>query len=786
LEAEQFRRCPSCAAESAPQVLRCACGALLTGVDLLSRHPPAEAVAAPAAPVAPGNTALVCAHEDCGQPNPQGSVTCLYCNRALQPAGLSSAAQLHSLISLPGTLKDRFRILRPLPTQGAEAELLLVQQVDGGPELVAKIYRHGVQPRADVRERLARVDTHFCVALMESGTQQGYAYEVMEYCTRGSLRELLRKGTLKGDALQALVRELASAIAAVHAVGLLHRDLKPENILLRAVDPLDLVLTDFGISSVIDATQRFTSTARTLPYASPESLSGVIDGKTDYWSLGIILLEASQGQHPFAQLSEAVILHHLTTRGIDLTGVRDSDLRKLLRGLLLRDPQQRWGDAEIRRWLAQDSGLAEPQEASGVTGFSQPYHLGQDVCHTPAQLAVALARNWSAGCADIANGQLLTWFREVPKDQNAVRLLLELRHESGLPVDVQLLRLILHLAPGMPPVWQGEPIGLRSVLLRANLALKGNSDAAHWLAQLQHYQVLQTCAQAGNPECADLVLRWGQAYEQFDQAWDDGMALLRQQAARPEPGTYADVHQLLYGKSDPDRPALAGMHARLLAIAYDPQWAERLRRRLLAELAGLLVYCPWLGQLGDPLTLAPAPLLVLEALLPQARKLAEQQQLAEARLREADAAECAALNTELQAVLAALRHAARASLLLPAACATLAAELERYFDLVAKIRASGRSDLPWQELRAAAARRKTVAAQMREAVHSLAEQRAENAGWLSQQVLIFVVLAMLLLPMIFGRSTLGWLSALLAGVAAWRLLPVYSQTRKIRGLASRL
>jgi hypothetical protein len=203
-------------------------------------------------------------------------------------------------------------------------------------------------------------------------------------------------------------------------------------------------------------------------------------------------------------------------------------------------------------------------------------------------------------------------------------------------------------------------------------------------------------------------------------------------------------------------------------------------------LAGLLVYCPWLGQLGDPLTLAPAPLLVLEALLPQARKLAEQQQLAEARLREADAAECAALNTELQAVLAALRHAARASLLLPAACATLAAELERYFDLVAKIRASGRSDLPWQELRAAAARRKTVAAQMREAVHSLAEQRAENAGWLSQQVLIFVVLAMLLLPMIFGRSTLGWLSALLAGVAAWRLLPVYSQTRKIRRLASRL
>ena len=75
---------------------------------------------------------------------------------------------------------------------------------------------------------------------------------------------------------------------------------------------------------------------------------------------------------------------------------------------------------------------------------------------------------------------------------------------------------------------------------------------------------------------------------------------------------------------------------------------------------------------------------------------------------------------------------------------------------------------------------------MREALHSLAEQRAENAGWMNQQVLGFVVLTLLLLPMIFGRSTLGWLSALLACVAAWRLLPFHSLTRRIRELASRL
>ncbi len=800
---DYYRRCPSCGTENKPQVMRCACGALLAGVDLLNRQPLSEATVSavePAPPQAGVTTqtpasAAICAFEDCGQSNPTGSKTCLYCNRPLtQVAGAGD--QLQSLISLPGKLKDQYRILRPLTTSGAEAELLLVQSLTGEPAIVAKIYRHGVHPKAEVLQRMARVDPKYCVRVLETGTAQGYAYELMEYCESGSLRDLLRSGPMAGDPLREVVRQVTGAIVAVHAAGLLHRDLKPANILVRALQPLELVLTDFGISSVIEATQRFTGTARTLPYASPESLSGVIDIKADYWALGIIILESILGKHPFAGLSEPVVLHHLTTRGIDLAEVSDRSFKKLLRGLLIRDPKNRWSANEIARWLANDPSLAEPLEQGAAHSFEQPYRLGQEVCYSPEQLAVALSRNWAEGVADIGNGLLLTWFREVQVDQNVVRMLIDLRHDSRMPVDLQLLQLILQLAPGIPPVWRGEPLGLRVVLMHANDALNGDVDAAHWLHQLHQYRVLQAYAKAGNEECADIVQRWSDAADLFDGAWEYGLARIKSTAhATNSPAqAYPDVHQLLYGKSDPDRPALANMHARLLAVAYDSVWAQRLRSRLTADLTTLTVHCPWLLDLGDPQTLAAADLLVLESLLPEARRVADRQLEADARALEAQADECKAMSNEYQNVLVQIQSAGRASLIAPAGCSDLAACVEHYFDLVARIVASGRSDLPWQQMTKSVARAKPVISQLRERVEKLIERRAQNVGWLSREVAIFVVAALLLLPILLhglfpslANAPIGYLmSAGILAIGAWRLLPMVFLTREIRELVAKL
>lgn len=781
MDAELIRRCPGCGAENPPASMRCSCGMLLAGVDLSRK---AAAQPAPEQDMAPKAAAesLTCPYDDCAQPNPPGSTVCVYCNRLLADnAAALRSEEMATLVNLPAALKTRYRIVRPMPARGAEAELLVVQENTGGPELIAKIYRHGILPKREVQERINRIDHAHRVYILAEGLSDGYAYELMELCEHGSLRELLAAGALAAAQLQVVVRELATALHDVHEVGLVHRDLKPENVLIRALEPLDLVLTDFSIASVLDATQRFTGVARTLPYAAPESLSGVIDGKTDYWALGMLLLEAAQGKHPFEGLSEAVIMHQLTTRNIDLAGVADRNLRKLLLGLLQRDPALRWGHAEIARWLENDISLAEPLQHSVGDGYREPYHVGAEICHTPAQLAVALARNWKEGRADIANGQLLTWFRDVQKDQNVVRLLIDLRGQTSLSVDVQLLRLILQLAPGIPPVWQGETITLERVLRQASAALTGDTEAAWWLEQLYRYRVLENYAAAGNAQAAELVQRWSHAIDQFNAAWDDKREKVRASSAARDPDTVANFDDLVYGCDELQPPPLVNMHARLLAMAYDNSWAERLRQRVLGELLGLAAQSSWVSELGDPHTMDSAALLVVEALLPEAKKSVAHQVKKAERVQQQSDKEHTTLREDTERVIAGIRQLADNRMALPDMCEQLASLLDEYFELAGRVLASARSEPGWNELKKKIQRTQAIAHLLQDKVYALQERRAVSAGWLSWPMFGLAALVIFILP-IFVPGLRVWLALAFIALLVWRLLPDYLQMQAIREL----
>ncbi len=784
VEAEQIRRCPSCGTENPPSLMRCACGMILAGVDVVRRQPSPVDAEEPAEQETASDAAaeVICPHEDCGQANPPGSASCVYCNRPI--AGgvtLTPSESLQSLVNLPAALRDRYRIIKPMPTRGAEAELLIVQAISGGPNLVAKIYRHGILPKRDVQERISKIPLAHRVDVLEEGVSDGYAYELMELCEYGSLREMMGGGALASETLHGVIDELAIALQDVHSVGLVHRDLKPENILIRSRKPLDLVLTDFSIASILDVTQRFTGVARTMPYASPESLSGVIDFKCDFWAMGMLVLECATGTHPFAGLSEAVVMHHLTTRNIDLSAVQDRNVRKLLRGLLQRDPAVRWGAGEIRRWLENDTSLAEPAEQSSVKGFDEPYHIASEICHKPEQLAVALARHWKEGVADISNGQLLTWFRDVQKDQNVVRLLIDMRSQMGMSVNLQLLKLILHLAPGIPPVWMGETIELSTILTYANKALKGESEAACWLDNLYQHRVLEVYAATGNRQAADLVKRWHHAFGQFDQAWKAKHAIITGKSAARDPDEIVNFDQIMYGRNDLQRPSLADMHARLLAMSYDNSWAERLRKRIMAELLNLSAQCAWITDLGDPMQMDAASLLVLEALLPEARKSVDHQLKKVERYRQDMAKECVALRDEVRSALVGIRTTATSRLATPSVCIELRELVEQYLNLIAIIRASGRTDQEWLDLKKQALRLQISANRMLEALDKISRHRAISAGWFSMQTISFVALAIFMLPILFPGIR-PWLIISIIVLLAWRLLPDYWMMKSIRKL----
>src|SRR5581483_312257 len=125
--------------------------------------------------------------------------------------------------------------------------------------------------KESILKRLNKVAADKVVQLLHFGpsTETSRAVEITEYMEHGSLDTLLRQAgyQLAVPMVRLILWEIADALAHVHAEEVEHRDLKPENILIRSQDPFDLVLTDFGISSVMQMSQRSTGRDRTIRYA---------------------------------------------------------------------------------------------------------------------------------------------------------------------------------------------------------------------------------------------------------------------------------------------------------------------------------------------------------------------------------------------------------------------------------------------------------------------------------------------------------------------------------------
>ena len=160
-------------------------------------------------------------------------------------------------------------------------------------------------------------------------TEDGRPFIVMEYVNGRSLRDVIRtEGALPLRRALAIARQACSALAAAHAIGITHRDIKPDNILLAPSPGGDIVkVLDFGIAKVkegsFDTGEGYTPTQTgmvmgTPQYISPEQAMGKrgaeVDGRSDLYSLGVVLYEMVTGRLPFSSdTAMGMILHHLQT-----------------------------------------------------------------------------------------------------------------------------------------------------------------------------------------------------------------------------------------------------------------------------------------------------------------------------------------------------------------------------------------------------------------------------------------------------------------------------------------
>ena len=788
---DYVRLCPVCGGIAAPDAAQCGnCGALLLGVDLSLRQEVSAPAVPPPAAAPDAEPVPQCPYEDCGAINPPGSTSCLYCGRSL--AGEPAAPAVPSLYTLPAALAQKFRIAEVLPAGGAEAEIMILTGLaNPGVKVVAKLYRPGIVPKTDVLERVGRAGFGHVVRLISHGMSEGIHYEVMEHCPEGSLRRLMAAGPLRRDTLRLVVEELTEALDALHGIGVLHRDLKPENILVRRREPLDLVLTDFGIASAIDTTQHFTDMARTVKYGAPETLSGVLDRAADWWSLGMILVELLTGHHPFDDLSEAVITHRLVTAGVDLAGIADADWRKLCRGLLLRDPQRRWGATEIRRWLSGDVTLMMPQDemTPPTPQAGLPYRIDDAVCHTPAELAAALVTHWEAGRKDLMRGQLTAWAANELKDHNLVRFLQDLLDLRDASDDLRVLRLILHLAPAMPPVWRGESLALPGLLAQAARAEQGNATAADWVVSVFAQKALRELPPAQHPVETALAARWETEHAHCLQLWQETVrARTDLRKDQTSIGGVTNYDALVYGEpAGLSKPSPVKLLPMLLLALGDVTFGNELRAQIRAQAKDWLAHSPWLEHLlaSDD----PAGWVVARFLLPYARDDAAALQKRLAAEAAAEANRFATLTTRTNDTLAQLRDACEyLSIFAGEAERTGAATAcENLLALVADARVQGvPTDSP---LMRTLRRAEPVVLRIQERLDSWAHAARVNALWrnrnLAQGAGGFFAFLFMFAAQVLSRFLI-WLIVIPAAIFGWRMWGIVELRNAIRELGRAL
>ncbi|MCR9243658.1 MAG: bifunctional serine/threonine-protein kinase/formylglycine-generating enzyme family protein [bacterium] len=214
-----------------------------------------------------------------------------------------------------------FELVRQLG-EGGMGIVYLAEEVGLGRHVALKTVRPelAASPTALARfERearaLARLSHSSIAAVHSYGESDGVRFLAMELVLGRDLDEVLADGPLPVERAIAIARDLAHALAAAHAAGVLHRDVKPGNVRL---DPDGRVLLmDFGLARQLDLTEpTLTSAFAGSPaYAAPEQLTGAreVDSRTDVYGLGVTLYEMLVGQVPFAGRSVDEIMRRVLT-----------------------------------------------------------------------------------------------------------------------------------------------------------------------------------------------------------------------------------------------------------------------------------------------------------------------------------------------------------------------------------------------------------------------------------------------------------------------------------------
>jgi hypothetical protein len=451
---------------------------------------------------------------------------------------------------------------------------------------MVKLYHRGI----DLNEAALELLTQWggrahVVQVSEFGHSDGRGYEVMEHVAGGDLSGFRQRHgpQLEPSLVREMLQELADAVEHLHGLDLIHHDIKPDNVLVRDEERLELVVADFGLATVSDDTLFFASNQRrSARYAAPEVQSGYRGRPEDVWALGVMVTELLLGHHPLDHVSDEAVDFHLNNEPwpIDPEQVEGNGWRRLLGGMLIRDPHHRWTVENVQAWLAGDPDLPPPWVAPGHRRAASAFVFRGQPLTTRAEIAHALVEHWDEGVSRVRHNHLREWLARNHVHDPEFESFLDEFADSPWDEHGRLLRLSLRLDPEMEPWYHGRPATIAGLAhVAAEAVDQGPGSAANDIVNSIHDQdVIAAIADlTGSVEHTRVAREWREAEQRLQH-------LLGRSQLAP-----AEVGEALGGRG----------RAWLLRMITDPDERRRLERRVRRVRGGDL-RPDWFRELTGP------------------------------------------------------------------------------------------------------------------------------------------------------------------------------------------
>ncbi len=285
----------------------------------------------------------------------------------------------------PGDVFGRFRI-EAVAGRGGMGVVYRAVEMDLGRPVALKLIASDRAADPAFRERFQResrlaalIDHPNVVPVHGAGEEDGQLYLVMRYVPGTDLHRLLKQeGPLPPERAAEIVAQVAAALDAAHAAGLVHRDVKPANVLIAGDHAY---LGDFGLTRLLSSEEQLTETGQwlgTTDFSSPEQLQGErVDARADIYALGCVLHAALLGRPPYARATvPATLLAHLQDpipRPSESGAPTGFD--RVMARALAKDPQERYPSAGDLGRAALAAAAGEPvteSERSVAVGPAAP------------------------------------------------------------------------------------------------------------------------------------------------------------------------------------------------------------------------------------------------------------------------------------------------------------------------------------------------------------------------------------------------------------------------------